>query len=122
MPHVVIPPPYRGPTGGLGQIEVDGVTVRECIEAVGERYPGFVEQVLDADGRVHRFVNLFVNGEEIERAAVDAPVAAGDHVEILAAIAGGSAPGARGRRSGGSGRTRERLLWYSQPSQAKEET
>ena len=89
MPLVIVPPPYRGPTGGADRIEVEGATVGECIEAVGARYPGFREQVLDAGGATHRFVNLFVNGEEIDRGALDTRVAEGDHVEILAAIAGG---------------------------------
>ena len=67
MPVVVVPPPYRGPTAGEGEIRVRAATVRACIEAVEARYPGFLPQVLDAHGRVHRFVNLFVNGDEIER-------------------------------------------------------
>ena len=89
MPFVIVPPPYQGPTGGLGQIEVDGRTVRECIEGVARAHPGFGEQVFDAQGRVHRFVTLFVNGDEISREAVETPVSARDRVEILAAIAGG---------------------------------
>lgn len=102
MPHVVIPPPYRGPTGGLDRIAVEASTVRECIQAVGARYPGFAEQVLDAQGRVHRFVNLFVNGEEIARDAVDTPLGAEDQVEILAAIAGGARAAAPPRRAPGA--------------------
>jgi sulfur carrier protein ThiS len=89
MPLVIVPPPYQGPTGGVGQIEVDGRTVRECIEAVARAHPGFREQVFDPKGRVHRFVTLFVNGDEIPRESLDAPVSARDRVEILAAIAGG---------------------------------
>lgn len=89
MPQVIVPPPYRGPTGGRQAIEVDGSTVGECLRAVGSRFPGFAEQIFDADGRVHRFVNLFVNGDEIERGGLDRAVAGGDRVEILAAIAGG---------------------------------
>jgi molybdopterin converting factor small subunit len=89
MPCVIVPPPYRGPTRGQQRIEVEGATVRECLEAVEHRFPGFVEQVLDGDDRVHRFVSLFVNGEEIGREALDRPLAGADQVEILAAIAGG---------------------------------
>jgi len=89
MPQVKIPPPYQGPTGGTGVVEVEGATVEECIRAVDRRYPGFGAQVLDAGGSVHRFVKLFVNGAEIERGALATPVAADDEVEILAAIAGG---------------------------------
>lgn len=90
MPRVIVPPPYRGPTGGLDRIEVEGATVEACLEAVGRRHPGFLEQVLDAEGRIHRFVNLFLNGEELVRdEALDRAVSAGDELEILAAIAGG---------------------------------
>jgi molybdopterin converting factor small subunit len=86
---VKIPPPYRGPTHGRGRIEVTGATVLECIEAVEALHPGFASQVLDAAGTPHGFVKLFVNGEEIERGAVETPLRDGDEVEILAAIAGG---------------------------------
>ena len=90
MPRVIVPPPYRGPTGGLDRIEVEGVTVRECLEAVGERFPGFGEQVADAGGNVHRFVSLFLNGDEIDRkTALDQGVSDEDDIEIIAAIAGG---------------------------------
>lgn len=89
MPRVRIPPPYQGPTKGESLVEVAGSTVGACIQAVGERYPGFGEQVFDAGGRVHKFVTLFVNGDEVERTALDTAVADGDEVEILAAIAGG---------------------------------
>jgi molybdopterin converting factor small subunit len=68
---------------------VTGATVLECIEAVEALHPGFASQVLDAQGRPHGFVKLFVNGEEIDRGAVETPLRGGDEVEILAAIAGG---------------------------------
>jgi molybdopterin converting factor small subunit len=68
---------------------VDGRSVGACLEQVGDRFPGFREQLFDAQGRIHRFVSLFVNGEEIARDAVDTPVGETDRVEILAAIAGG---------------------------------
>ena len=89
MPQVVVPHPYRGPTRGQARIEVSGATVRDCLLAVEGRYPGFAEQVFDGAGKLHRFVSLFVNGDEIERDAVDRPLSDADRVEILAAIAGG---------------------------------
>jgi molybdopterin converting factor small subunit len=93
MPRVVVPPPYRGPTGGEAEIDVEGETVGACLRSAAARFPGFSEQIFDAAGRVHRFVNLFVNGEEIERQDLSRPVRDGDRVEILAAIAGGAAAG-----------------------------
>ena len=90
MPRVIVPPPYRGPTAGADRIEVEGDTVKACLDAVGQRHPGFIEQVVAADGGVHRFVNLFLNGEELERSgALERTVSEGDEIEILAAIAGG---------------------------------
>lgn len=89
MPTVSIPPPYRGPTQGEAEIEVDGTTVGECIDAVESRYPGFRSQILDASGGLHRFVRLFRNGEPLEEAPLEAAVDAGDEVAVLAAIAGG---------------------------------
>ena len=89
MPYVIVPPPYRGPTQGQAEIEVEGATLRECLDAVGSRFEGFAEQLFDAEGRVHGFVNLFVNGEEIGRDALGTALDPGDRVEILAAIAGG---------------------------------
>jgi molybdopterin converting factor small subunit len=89
MPTVKIPPPYQGPTAGRDRIEVEGRTVRECIEAVGKAHAGFSEQIFDESGKVHRFVTLFINGDEIDRGEVDRVVAESDEVEILAAIAGG---------------------------------
>lgn len=89
MPQIKVPPPYRGPTRGEAVIEVEGRTVRECIQAVEARYPGFGEQIFDSESNLHRFVKLFINGDEVARDDADAPVGAGDEVEILAAIAGG---------------------------------
>jgi molybdopterin synthase sulfur carrier subunit len=88
MPIVMVPPPYRGPTAGEGEIRVDAATVRECIDAVEARFPGFRDQIL-AGGAVHRFVSFFVNGDEIAREQLDARLAPDDRLEILAAIAGG---------------------------------
>ena len=89
MPTVTIPPPYQGPTQGAARVQVEGASVEACIRAVGDLYPGFLEQVIDPSGAVHRFVKLFVNGDEIDRAALDTKVAEGDEVGILAAVAGG---------------------------------
>ncbi len=89
MPKVEVPPRYRGPTGGLSLIEVDADTVRTCIEAVEVEHPGFRELILDREGNVRPFVRLFVNGEALDRDAVDSSVADADRVQVLAAAAGG---------------------------------
>jgi len=89
MPTVLVPTAYRGPTRGEAEIDVEGSTVRASLEAVEVLFPGFLPQVLDGAGNAHRFVKLFINGEQIANDAVDSPVAASDRVEVLAAIAGG---------------------------------
>lgn len=89
MPKVRIPPPYRGPTQGTAELDVEGTSVLESLEAVERKFPGFLAQVLDEDGNVHRFVKLFKNGEHLAREALREPLAPGDDLEILAAIAGG---------------------------------
>ena len=86
---VRIPAPYRGPTQGEAQLSVDADTVRGCLEAVEHKFPGFLPQVLDEQGAVHRFVKLFLNGDLLDPKRLDRKVAAGDELEIVAAIAGG---------------------------------
>jgi molybdopterin converting factor small subunit len=90
MPKVIVPAPYRGPTSGVGEVGVEGSTVRECLDAVETRFPGFGPQVFDGEGQLHRFVKVFVNGDLIERQALEQAVGPNDEVEVLAAIAGGS--------------------------------
>lgn len=90
MPVVVIPPPYRGPTRGADEVEVPGATVAACLDAVEARFPGFRAQVVDGEGRVHAFVKLFRNGDQLVGDALATPLGAGDRLEVLAAIAGGS--------------------------------
>jgi molybdopterin synthase sulfur carrier subunit len=89
MPLVRIPPPYRGPTLGAAEIDADGGTVGAVLDCIQRKYPGFLPQVLDDDGNVHRFVKLFKNGNHLVRDALREPLAPTDELEILAAIAGG---------------------------------
>ena len=89
MPRVLIPPPYRGPTQGEAELLVEARTVREAIDALERKFPGFGPQVLDAQGKLHRFAKLFVNGEAVGSEQLDRPIGAGDELEIVAAIAGG---------------------------------
>lgn len=89
MPTVLIPTAYRGPTKGVAEVEVEAGDVRACLEAVEARYPGFGDLVIDGRGGLHRFVKLFINGEQLEEAPLDQKVGAQDRLEVLAAIAGG---------------------------------
>ena len=89
MPIVVVPTAYRGPTRGEAEITVEGASVLDCLKAVEVVYEGFLGQVLDDAGAVHRFVKLFVNEQQIDSKELDRPLQEVDRLEILAAIAGG---------------------------------
>ena len=89
MPHVHVPSRYRVPTKGEGRIEVDADTVRACIEAVEARYPGFQELILNAKGELHLFSKLSLNGDLLDRDALDTPVSGDDIIAVLTSAAGG---------------------------------
>jgi molybdopterin converting factor small subunit len=86
---VEIPPRYRGPTNGVSALDVEGDTVRACIDAVEARYPGFSELIFDVDGEIRRYARLFLNGDAIAQGGADVPIANTDTVQILASAAGG---------------------------------
>jgi molybdopterin synthase sulfur carrier subunit len=87
---VSIPTPLRPLTANLDTVEVDGADIAALIAALEAKYPGIGERLLDAQGNVRRFVNIYVNGEDIrflqEKATA---VKQGDEVSIVPAIAGG---------------------------------
>jgi len=89
LPNVIIPPPYRGPTAGASEIEVEPGTVRECLDQVIARHPGLGELMFTPEGSPQRFVTLFLNGDQVQNQGLDKPVASGDELEVVAAIAGG---------------------------------
>jgi molybdopterin synthase sulfur carrier subunit len=87
---VSIPTPLRPLTANLDTVEVDGSDVGQLITALDQKYPGIGERLLDAQGNLRRFVNVYVNGEDI-RFLQDKSTAVkqGDEVSIVPAIAGG---------------------------------
>ena len=87
---VSIPTPLRPLTDNLDTVEVEGGTVTELLTALDAKYPGIGERLLDAQGNVRRFVNIYVNGEDIRFLQdKDTPVKPGEEVSIVPAIAGG---------------------------------
>jgi molybdopterin synthase sulfur carrier subunit len=90
---VRIPTPLRRLTGGQGEVTVDGRSVQELLDALERRFPGMRERLYDETGQLRRFVNIYINDEDIRFAqGVDTPVKAGDEVSIVPAIAGGAPP------------------------------
>lgn len=82
---------------GAKSVNGDGATVGALLADLDARYPGFKAQISGDDGELHRFVNVYVNDEDIRYLqALDTPVGDSDVVSILPALAGGSLPGPAG--------------------------
>ena len=90
MPVTVkIPTQLRVATGGEAELEVDGSTVGEALDAVFEEHDGLRDRI-PQDGDLRRFVNVYVSGEDIRfQDGLDTPISEGDEVTILPAVAGG---------------------------------
>jgi molybdopterin converting factor small subunit len=89
MSTVRIPPVLRSQTGGERQIEAEGQTVGEVLRHLADQYPALMPQLFH-DGQLHRFVNVFVNDQDIQYLQqLDTPVRDQDTVIILPAMAGG---------------------------------
>jgi sulfur-carrier protein len=87
---VRIPTPLRKLTGNQEVVEVDGETVREIIAHLDQAYPGLKERICDDQDNVRRFVNVFLNDEDIRFLQdTDTKVNSGDEISIVPAIAGG---------------------------------
>ena len=88
--EVRIPTILRTYTGGERAVESRGANVLELVDALEADHPGIRERLLE-DGAVRRFVNVYVNDEDIRfTGGLQAPVADGDTVVILPAVAGGA--------------------------------
>ena len=90
MSTVRIPPTLRTSTGGEKLVSVPGGTVREVIAGLVEAHPALGSQLLAEDGDLNRFVNAFLNDTDVRHLqALDTPVAEGDTLVLLPAMAGG---------------------------------
>jgi molybdopterin synthase sulfur carrier subunit len=87
---VRIPTPLQTLTGGSPQVKADGATARELLADLESKYAGIGERLLDGEGRLRRFVNLYLNDEDVRFLEnLETPVKPGDTVSIVPAIAGG---------------------------------
>ena len=94
MTRVRIPPVLRTHVGGEKEVEATGSSVGELLHDLVSRHPPMAEQLLTADGRLHRFVNVYVNGQDVRyMSLLDTPVGERDTVIILPAMAGGAVAG-----------------------------
>lgn len=77
-------------TGGQKTVEASGSTVAAVFEDIEARHPGFKSQVYGPDGKLHRFVNIYLNDEDIRyTGGVETAIKPGDVLDVLPALAGG---------------------------------
>ena len=87
---VRIPTPLRRMTNGLDKVEVAESSLSQMIESLESNYPGFKERLLDENGDLRYFVNIYVNGEDVRFLdGLSTATKAGDEVSIVPAVAGG---------------------------------
>ena len=87
---VRIPTTLRTFTGGQPTVEVDGANVGEVLAALEDGHPGFRDRIFGDDGRLRRFVNVFVSDEDVRYLdGLSTPVPDGATVAIVPAVAGG---------------------------------
>jgi molybdopterin synthase sulfur carrier subunit len=88
--RVKLPTILRKHAGGVPAVEAEGSNVREVLLSIETRYPGITHGVLGDDGALHRFVNVYLNDEDVRYlGSLDTHVSEGDTVSILPAVAGG---------------------------------
>ena len=92
MPVTVhIPTPLRKLTDNQAEVELEAGTISQLVDGLEDTYTGLAEKLLDEGGEIRRYVNIFVNDEDIRFLdGKDTPLNDGDSVSIVPAIAGGS--------------------------------
>jgi molybdopterin synthase sulfur carrier subunit len=90
MPTIRIPTPLRKLTNNQEEVTASGATLGAILEELNATYPGLGERILDEQGTIRRFVNIFVNDEDVRfLQEKETPVKEADVVSIVPAIAGG---------------------------------
>ncbi|MHB2029592.1 MAG: MoaD/ThiS family protein [Acidimicrobiales bacterium] len=85
-----IPTVLRPSMGGASVIEVEGSTVGEVLTHLSVKYPAIKGQLMNDDGTLHRFLNVYVNDDDVRfLGGVEAPIGANDEITLLPAVAGG---------------------------------
>ncbi|MDA8102757.1 MAG: MoaD/ThiS family protein [Nitrospiraceae bacterium] len=89
--EIRIPTVLRPAVGGQSVVKADGETIGELLASLAGEYPAIAGQVIGSDGTMHRFVNIYLNDDDVRYLSkLDTKVAEGDVVSILPAVAGGS--------------------------------
>ncbi|MEW6223870.1 MAG: ubiquitin-like small modifier protein 1 [Chloroflexota bacterium] len=90
MSTVKFPAVLRANVGGAREVEAAGTTIGEVLDSLVAAYPALRDQLFTADGELNRFVNVYLNGQDVRYlAGPDTPVTTADEVRLLPAMAGG---------------------------------
>jgi sulfur-carrier protein len=88
--RVRIPTPLRASTDGVAELSSEAPTVATLIEELEARYPAIRGRLRDESGTLRRFVNLYVNGEDVRfQKGLETSLKSGDELSIVPAVAGG---------------------------------
>ena len=91
MPTVKIPPVLRAETGGEAEVDVSGENVGDVLRALVATHPGTEHQLFASDGALNRYVNVYLNDEDVRVLdGLDTRVSGAETVVILPAMAGGA--------------------------------
>lgn len=87
---VRVPTTLRTLTAGESELQVDGATVGDVLKNLDAAHPGFADRILDTDGGLRRFVNVFVADDDVRfLQGLETPVPDGEVLAIIPAVAGG---------------------------------
>ena len=90
MATVLVPTPLRRLTGGKRKVSVEASTINKVIKELEERYPGVESRLLNKEGQIKRFINVFVDGDNVrELQGGQTAVSARSEISIIPAMAGG---------------------------------
>jgi len=88
--RVRVPTPLRKFTQGADEVNAQGNNVRTLVEDLEKNFPGIKERICDETGKIRRFVNVYVNGDDIRFLQnLDTALKEGDNISIVPAIPGG---------------------------------
>ena len=87
---VRIPTPLRRMTNGKDKVEVESANLSELVEKLNGKFPGFKDRLVDEEGELRYFVNIYLNGEDVRfMDGLNTSTNEGDEISIVPAVAGG---------------------------------
>ena len=90
MATVKLPTILRKQANGEAQVQATGTTLRDLLNDLESKYPGITKNIVSEDGGLHRFINVYVNDEDVRYlGSLETDVSESDTVSILPAVAGG---------------------------------